>query len=409
MNHKTHPATRARALALALLLAAGGAQAQGQETVRNDIARPLQAAQELIKAGRYKDALAKVREADAVANQTPYEKLVLDRLRGSAAAGAGDDATLSRSFEAALASGRLQPVEALPILEALAGAAYRQKDYVRAIDWADRYAKQGGTSEQMFNLKTNARYQAGDYAGVVRDMEQKVAAIERSVPTIDENTLRTLAAGYAKLGDEAGYAGALEKLLVHHPKKDYWEDRLTRLQADPGFPDRLLLDLYRLRRATDTLSEADQYIEMATLAVQAGLPAEAKRVVDAGYAGGKLGEGPEAARHTRLRDMVNKHRADLGQRRPARQGHRPAGARHRQGRPEAPRRRAAAPGRGLCAGRQPHQGGRDAEGRQGRTGPAGAGQAVGHLGRQTLNTSQALPRLQSLATDRASGAGTHPI
>ena len=297
-----------RRIAAALLLMAGFAFAQ--ESVRPEIGRPLQAAQELMKAGKFKDALGKVIEADAVPNRTAYESFILDRMRGSAAARAGDEATAVKSFAAALASGRLQSAEQLPMIEALAAAAYQSKDYAKAIEWADRYLRQGGSSAQVRSLRTSAHYLSGDYAGVVKDMQQQVDSVEKSVPVVDENTLRMLAASYAKLGDDAGYALALEKLLVHHPKKEYWADRLARLQNRPGFAERLALDAYRLQMATDTLDDPAQYLEMAQLALQADLPAEAKRVVEAGYAAGKLGTGPEAGRHKRLRDLAYKQAAE---------------------------------------------------------------------------------------------------
>jgi len=296
-------------LAAALLLTQG-TTAHAQDSVRAEVARPMQTAQELMKANRFREALARVREADAVANLSPYERLLLDRMRGSAAAGAGDDTTATRSFEAALATGRLLPVETLPLLEALAASAYRAKDYAKAISWADRYSREGGRSEAMRSLKTNAQYQAGDYAGVVKDMEARVLAIETAVPVVDEFTLRTLAAAYAKLGDDAGYARTLDKLLSHHPKKDYWADRLSRLQNDATRSDRLTLDLYRLRWATDTLDDTEQIVEMAQLALQSGLPVEARRVIDAAYNAGRLGLGADAERHKRLRELARRQAAE---------------------------------------------------------------------------------------------------
>jgi hypothetical protein len=286
------------------------AQAQGQESLRPEIGKPLQAAQELLRAGKHREALARVREADAVANASPYERYVIDRMRGSAAAGAGDEATAARSFESALASGRLQPAETLPLLEALAGSAYRTKDYAKAIEWVQRYLAAGGKSEQMRNLKASAHYLSGDYSGVVREMQQRVRAVEQSIPVVDETTLRMLAASHAKLGDEAGYTSALEKLLVHHPKKDYWADRLARLHHSADFSERLRLDLFRLQLATDTMEGAEQYVEMTQLALQAGLPAEARRIAEAGYAAGKLGTGAEAERHKRLRDLAARQAAE---------------------------------------------------------------------------------------------------
>jgi tetratricopeptide (TPR) repeat protein len=298
----------ARLFVAAVMLAAGLAQAQ--EALRPEVGKPLQAAQELLKEGKYKDALAKVREADAVADRTPYENFILDRMRASAAAAAGDDATAVKSFEAVLNSGRLQTAERLQVIEAIANVLYRAKDYAKAIEWSQRYSKEGGSSEQMNNLQASAHYLSGDYAGLVKDMQQKVQAVESSVPIVDEPTLRMLAASYAKLGDDAGYMSTLEKLLVHHPKKDYWAEMLARLQNKPGFSDRMALDVYRLRIVTGTLNEPAQYVEMAQLALQDGLPAEAKKVVEAGYAAGKLGTGAEAGRHQRLRDLANKQAAE---------------------------------------------------------------------------------------------------
>lgn len=294
--------------AILLLAATCGAHGQqAQETVRPEVGKPLLAAQELLKAGMYRDALNKVREADAVRNQTAYERFVLDRMRGSAAAGAGDEATAGSSWESALASGRLQPAESLPLLEALANSAYRTKDYSKALDWAQRYFQAGGKSEQVRSLKTAAYYQSGDYAGVVNEMQQTDV---ESLSVVDETTLRMLAASYAKLNDFVGYVGVLEKLLVHHPKREYWDDRLARLQTTADFSDRLQLDLYRLRMATGNMNSTEQYVEMTQLALQAGLPSEAKRVIEAGFAAGMMGAGAEAERHRRLRDMATKQAAE---------------------------------------------------------------------------------------------------
>ncbi|MEO8079731.1 MAG: hypothetical protein ABI641_04320, partial [Caldimonas sp.] len=52
------------------------------------------------------------------------------------------------------------------------------------------------------------------------------------------------------------------------------------------------------------------FMEMAQLALQAELPTEGKKVVDQGFAAGVLGVGPQAERHKRLRDLVDKRLAE---------------------------------------------------------------------------------------------------
>ena len=61
-------------LALVAAFAFGTSHAQG---LRPELGKPLQQAAEYIKAGKGREALAKVREAEAVPNRTPAEQLML--------------------------------------------------------------------------------------------------------------------------------------------------------------------------------------------------------------------------------------------------------------------------------------------------------------------------------------------
>ncbi len=73
-------------------------------TVRPEIGKPIQAAIELLKSKKGKEALSKAREAQAVGDRTPYENYVLERVLGQAAATAGEPAIAARAFENVAAS-----------------------------------------------------------------------------------------------------------------------------------------------------------------------------------------------------------------------------------------------------------------------------------------------------------------
>ncbi len=103
---------------------------------------------------------------------------------------------------------------------------------------------------------------------------------------------------------------ATERLLQSYPKKEYWTELLARVQRKPGFSDRLGVHVYKLRSATGNFASANDYMELAQLAMQDGVPAEAKVIMDKGYAAGVLGKGSEAARQKRLGDLVDKTLAD---------------------------------------------------------------------------------------------------
>jgi hypothetical protein len=107
-----------------------------------------------------------------------------------------------------------------------------------------------------------------------------------------------------------GYVASLEKLLLNYPKKDYWSAYLSRLPRKAGFADRYALDVLRLRLASGTLFKTEDFMEMAQLSLQAGVPAEATRVVEQGFKSGVLGTGAEAGRHQRLRDLALKQQTE---------------------------------------------------------------------------------------------------
>ena len=298
-----HALPRLAALAAAVCIAAG---AHAQEAVRPDVGKPLQAAQELIKAGKYKDALAKVRDADAVSGKNANESLLVERMRIAAASGAGDMDSASKAFEALSASGKIAAADKARMAESIAGGYYRNKDYARAMQWGQRYFKEGGTSPAIRTLLIQSQYLSGDYAGAARELTQEVQAAEKAGQTPAQDRLNLLLNAATQLKDPSSTVFALERLVTYYPKKEYWVDLLSRMQRKPNFSDRLVLDTYRLSLATGSMSAANDYMEMSQLALQAGHAAEAKQVVDKGFAANVLGQGAEAERHKRLRDLVAK-------------------------------------------------------------------------------------------------------
>jgi hypothetical protein len=292
----------------ALLLSLGwGAAAMAQsDGLRPEVGKPLQAAQELIKSQRFKEALVKIRDADAVSGKTTNEAYMVERMRLAAASGLGDVDTASRSFEAAQATGRLSAADRLRMLESLAISAYRAKDYARAMGFGQRYVKDGGTSSSVRAVLIQSQYLTGDFAGTVRELQQEVQATEKAGGTPTEERLTLLLNAAQRLNDPNVLVMALEKLVTYHPKKAYWADLISRVQRKPSYSDRLALDAYRLQLATGGMATANDFMEMAQLAVQAGLPAEAVKVVERGFAERILGVGDQAERHQRLRDLVLK-------------------------------------------------------------------------------------------------------
>lgn len=299
--------TLAKLAVLATLAAASlsGAQAQG---VRAEVGKPLQQAGEYLKAGKAKEALAKVREAEAAGGITAAERQVIDGMKASAAQRAGDTATAIQALESL--AGRASGAQLGTYAEQLASAYAQQRNNAKATEWLNKAIAAGNTGGSIKQMQAYLQGASGDYAAIAKDAAAAVAGAEQAGRRPEEADLLRLADAQQRTGNGAGYVVTLEKLLTLYPKKDYWSAYLSRLPRKPGFADRFALDLMRLRLASGTLSKTEDYMELAQLSLQAALPAEARRVADQGFKAGALGTGPEAARHQRLRDLAAKQEGE---------------------------------------------------------------------------------------------------
>ncbi len=305
----THKPSRVLAsLLAAALLSLGAASTALAQGVRAEIGKPLQQASEFLKAGKAKEALAKAREADAVGGKTAAEQLIIDRMKAAAAQRAADYPTAIAALESI--HPKVSGAEAGQIAEQLAAAYAQTRNNGKATEWVNKAVAAGNNSGTIRQLQQYLQGASGDYAAIARDAAAAVQAAEQAGRRPGEDDLLRLADAQNRQGQTNAYVSTLEKLLLNYPKKDYWNAYLGRLARKTGFSARYELDLLRLRLASGTLAKTEEYMEMAQLALQAGFPAEARKIVEQGYANKLLGTGAEAGRHQRLRDLALKQEAD---------------------------------------------------------------------------------------------------
>ncbi|KQP46247.1 hypothetical protein [Pseudorhodoferax sp. Leaf274] len=271
-------------------------------SLRPAVGKPLQEAAALIKAGKHREALAKLREADAVAGRTAAENNVIEGTRFSAAMGAGDADAMARAFEVLRPT--LSGAQQLQYAEAVAGTYLRANQPAKALEWANQYFAAGGTSAAMKTVQQQAQFKSGDMAAVLKDALAAVQADEKAGRVPAQDRLNLLLYAAQKQKDAASEAFAIERLLIHHPRPELWTQVLAELPRRKGFSPRLGLDVYRLKMATGNLRGAPDYMEMAQLAAQAGYPEEGRMVVEKGLAANVLGQGNEGPRHKRLLDLM---------------------------------------------------------------------------------------------------------
>ena len=282
----------------------GLAPAYAAETVRPEIGKPLQQAQQQMKSGKNKEALATLRQLDSISGKSANETYLIEMTRLGAAVQAGDYDTAAKSSETLLASGKLSAAQKSQVSEGLIGIYMRAGDLNKANAAIEKQLKERDDPKLRAYLLQNY-YKQGNVAA----LENELRAAEKR-GSLSEDQLGMLANIQLKKNDKAGYVNTIEKLAANYPKAQYWTDLLNRVQGKPGFASRLSVDVYRLKLANNLMKKPSEFMEMAQLVLQAKAPAEAVKVVDKGYKAGALGTGPDADRHQRLKDLAEKNLAE---------------------------------------------------------------------------------------------------
>ncbi len=275
--------------------------AHAQDALRPAVGKPLQKASAALRARRFAEAQHDVAQAEAVGGLTADESYVIAQMKAAIAQSSGDVAGAIAADDGLIANPRTPAPEKLKLREAEIGIAYNAHDYARATAALQRYFAAGGRDPAMQTLLIQCYYLQRDWKNAAVAQSQQVAQEERARQKPTENQLQLLAAVQQQGGDSAGFTNTMVKLVKYYPKPDYWAQLVHGLLTDPNTPDRLKLDIDRIRLQVGLLSSTADYTEMVELAVQQGHPVEAQQIIAKAYAVGAFGKDPAAAREAKLK------------------------------------------------------------------------------------------------------------
>lgn len=293
---------------------AAAAQAAAKDTVRPEMFKLLDPAaiKPLIDAKNFGEVKSRIAQAEALPNRTPYEDYVINRMKLSTAIGSDDNAAMMPILEALLASGRLTPAEQLTYYQALGDANFNAKNYAKAIEWYTRFTKEGGDPAKVRRALSLAQVNSGNFGAAKDVLMANVNEAKKAGNKPTENDLRLLGQEANKAKDTEAYMFALENLVQYYPTDDFWIDLLNRgVGRKAGFDEATYgADMLRLEMAAVKEMPPEHYTYLAEVAMRDGFPAEAKSVLDAGFAAGVLGKGSDAKTHNALRSKATKQAAD---------------------------------------------------------------------------------------------------
>ncbi len=293
-----------RKTCLVMSLSCFSTGSMAQLHLRPELARPLQQAQEALKLNQASEALQMLQEARKLAALKDDERLLIERLTAVAAMSAQQYALAAPALAYLVQSPAVDAAEKSSLLEHLIHANQQIKNHPDVVKFAQQYVSIGGKNSAIRLMLLQTLSVQGQHDAVVRTARGILDKESAGGTAATEPELRVLAASQSKLKDQVGYFNTLKLLVSRAPSKDYWVDLVSRIQSQPGFSNRFELDVYRLLETVGGLDEADDLSYMASLALKAGLPSEAVRLLEQGYTSKVLGTGAEAANHAKLRQQA---------------------------------------------------------------------------------------------------------
>ncbi len=248
--------------------------------VRIPVGKPLNDAMKLTDMKDFAGALAKVKEADAVMDKTPFEEYQVTKYMGFIAINQPmpDYAAATVAYNRQIASGGAPDAEKAGMYSIAMRLNYQAMDYPNVLKDASELQKLQPLDDTGYLVLIQSYYNTNDFANAATAAKAEIAAKVAANMKPTEDVLGLLLNAQIKNKDEAGARQTLDQLASVSTKPEVWGQVMDFALGTTGISDHQLLNLYRLSILTGTMKDTD-YLAMATIDLQNGLPAEAKAIL----------------------------------------------------------------------------------------------------------------------------------
>ena len=306
----------ATVLSAALVLAPQSVQAQDEKKkdapkVSAKVAKPLKAAQEAMAKNDWDTALAKTLEAKGLPELTEFEKYQIDEFLSYIYIKKQDYKNAAVAYDALLASSYLPPENLVERLKVATPLNFQIENFPKAIEYGNRWVEAAGAPvTDAESILAQAYYIQDDYPNALKHAQAAIDAARAKGEPVKEPWLQIKLGAQNDMDDEAGVAATLTELVQDFPNRKYWEQLLGVSQQVTETDDRVTLNLYRLMLELDALRRDSDYVEMAHLAIEMGVPGDAVKVLEKGFANKILEEEDVARRRTLLKEAQSAAQTD---------------------------------------------------------------------------------------------------
>ncbi|HEX5282379.1 MAG TPA: hypothetical protein VFW28_20035 [Micropepsaceae bacterium] len=241
------------------------------------------------KAKIFADALAKVKEADAIKDKTPFEEYQVAKFLGFIAINQPmpDYTAAAAAYNRQVASGGAPEAEKAGAYKVAMRLNYQEKNFPEAIKDGVALQMLEPFDDTEYLVMIQSYYSTNDFTDAADMAKKEIAAKTAAGMKPTEDVLGLLLNSQIKTNNEAGAREALDQLAMISNKPDVWGQVMDFALGTKGITDHQLLNLYRLGLLTGTMKDTD-FAAMATIDLQNGLPKEAIAVLMKGNKTGEL-------------------------------------------------------------------------------------------------------------------------
>jgi tetratricopeptide (TPR) repeat protein len=279
---------------------------KGQEISRV-IAKEITAAQKAMQAQQWSEALKNLEAAETKSPLTTYDKKTIQEFKGISYVRLNNLKAAEQAYEAAVATGGYTADELPKTYRLLFQLAATNQQTAKAIEYGKQAAEAGSANDNDLLIMSQLYYQQKDCKNSAVWGDKAIAAFKKAGEPPKEVLYQLKLQCASDNNETQAMIAALYDLVRLTNKPSYWNN-LIRLERQDERDDHNTLMIYRVMYDTSSMQADTDYIEMAQLLGDAGLPGEAQMVLEKAMSSGIV-KDDHKERTTRLLNAM-KTRAD---------------------------------------------------------------------------------------------------
>jgi tetratricopeptide (TPR) repeat protein len=259
----------------------------GKPMISRILAGDIRAAQQAMRDNQWSEAIKDLQAASTKSPLTAYDLKTIEEWTGIAYVRLNNFKAAQTAYEAALATGAYKTEELAKVFRLLFQLAAVNKQEVKAIEYGVRATAAGAAGENDLLIISQLYYQQKDCTNSGIWGDKAIAAFKDAGEPPKEVLYQLKLQCASNVNDTSGIKAALYDLIRLTNKTSYWNN-LLRLERQDERDEHNTLMIYRVMFDTHSMNADTDYIEMAQLLGDAGLPGEAQAVLEKAMSSGVL-------------------------------------------------------------------------------------------------------------------------